>query len=99
MQEQVVEPAVRGARHVIEAAAEAGGTVRRVVLTSSIGAVAMDPGRAAAAVVDESCWSDLDFCRRTRNWYCYGKAAAERAVWTWWWSPRCWCRARRCSRR
>ncbi|XP_025813623.1 cinnamoyl-CoA reductase 1-like isoform X2 [Panicum hallii] len=76
----MVEPAVRGTRHVIDAAAEAG-TVRRVVLTSSIGAVAMDPGRAPDAVVDESCWSDLDFCKSTRNWYCYGKAAAERAAW------------------
>ncbi|TKW19847.1 hypothetical protein SEVIR_4G046000v4 [Setaria viridis] len=79
--EQMVEPAVRGTRHVIDAAAEAGGTVRRVVLTSSIGAVAMDPNRAADAVVDESCWSDLDFCKATRNWYCYGKAAAEKAAW------------------
>ncbi|KAG8076915.1 hypothetical protein GUJ93_ZPchr0006g41378 [Zizania palustris] len=79
--EEMVEPAVKGTRYVIEAAAAAGGTVRRVVLTSSIGAVAMDPGRSPDAVVDESCWSDLDFCERTRNWYCYGKTAAERAAW------------------
>ncbi|KAL5199967.1 hypothetical protein ABZP36_021170 [Zizania latifolia] len=80
-QEEMVEPAVKGTRYVIEAAAAAGGTVRRVVLTSSIGAVAMYPGRSPDAVVDESCWSDLDFCERTRNWYCYGKTAAERAAW------------------
>nr|CAB3469608.1 unnamed protein product [Digitaria exilis] len=78
--EQMVEPAVRGTRHVIDAAAESG-TVRRVVLTSSIGAVAMDPNRAPDAVVDESCWSDLDFCKNTKNWYCYGKAVAEKAAW------------------
>lgn len=78
--EEMVEPAVRGTRYVIDAAAEAG-TVRRVVLTSSIGAVAMDPRREPDAVVDESCWSDLDFCKKTKNWYCYGKAAAERAAW------------------
>ncbi|CAL5051460.1 unnamed protein product [Urochloa decumbens] len=78
--EQMVEPAVRGTRHVIDAAAESG-TVRRVVLTSSIGAVAMDPTRPPGAVVDESCWSDLDFCKSTKNWYCYGKAVAEKAAW------------------
>ncbi|CAN6164830.1 unnamed protein product [Urochloa humidicola] len=78
--EQMVEPAVRGTRHVIDAAAESG-TVRRVVLTSSIGAVAMDPSRPPGAVVDESCWSDLDFCKATKNWYCYGKAVAEKAAW------------------
>jgi cinnamoyl-CoA reductase len=65
MQEEMVEPAVRGTRYVIDAAAEAG-TVRRVVLTSSIGAVAMDPRREPDAVVDESCWSDLDFCKKTK---------------------------------
>ncbi|XP_021304639.1 cinnamoyl-CoA reductase 1 isoform X2 [Sorghum bicolor] len=79
-QEEMVEPAVTGTRYIIDAAAEAG-TVRRVVLTSSIGAVAMDPNRSPDAVVDESCWSDLDFCKKTKNWYCYGKAVAEQAAW------------------
>jgi nucleoside-diphosphate-sugar epimerase len=65
MQEQMVEPAVRGTEYVINAAAEAG-TVRRVVFTSSIGAVTMDPSRGPDVVVDESCWSDLEFCKKTR---------------------------------
>ncbi|KAF7099884.1 hypothetical protein CFC21_101468 [Triticum aestivum] len=78
--EEMVEPAVRGTSYVIDAAAESG-TVRRVVLTSSIGAVAMDPNRARDAVVDESCWSDLEFCKKTKNWYCYGKTVAEREAW------------------
>nr|XP_018682240.1 PREDICTED: cinnamoyl-CoA reductase 1 isoform X2 [Musa acuminata subsp. malaccensis] len=78
--EQMVEPAVRGARYVIIAAAEAG-TVRRVVFTSSIGAVTMDPNRGPDVVVDESCWSDLEYCKNTRNWYCYGKVVAEQAAW------------------
>ncbi|MQL90277.1 hypothetical protein Taro_022865 [Colocasia esculenta] len=77
--EQMMEPAVKGSRYVVEAAAAAG--VRRVVLTSSIGAVHMDPNRPADAVVDESCWSDLEFCKATKNWYCYGKAMAEREAW------------------
>ncbi|CAA2952762.1 cinnamoyl- reductase 1-like [Olea europaea subsp. europaea] len=77
--EQMVEPAVTGAKNVIRAAAEA--KVRRVVLTSSIGAVYMDPNRDPEKVVDESCWSDLEFCKNTKNWYCYGKAVAEQAAW------------------
>ena len=60
-----MEPAVRGTEYVINAAAEAG-TVRRVVFTSSIGAVTMDPSRGPDVVVDESCWSDLEFCKKTR---------------------------------
>nr|DAD45229.1 TPA_asm: hypothetical protein HUJ06_003459 [Nelumbo nucifera] len=77
--EQMVEPAVNGTRNVINAAAEA--KVRRVVFTSSIGAVYMDPNRSPDKVVDETCWSDLEFCKNTKNWYCYGKAVAEQAAW------------------
>ncbi|KAK1317481.1 Cinnamoyl-CoA reductase 1 [Acorus calamus] len=77
--EVMVEPAVNGAVNVVKAAADAG--VRRVVFTSSIGTVYMDPNRGPDVVVDESCWSDLDFCKDTKNWYCYGKTVAEREAW------------------
>jgi len=63
-QEEMVEPAVSGAKNVIIAAAEA--KVRRVVFTSSIGAVYMDPSRSIDLVVDESCWSDLEYCKNTK---------------------------------
>ncbi|CAM8952305.1 unnamed protein product [Rhodiola kirilowii] len=76
--EQMVEPAVNGTKNVIIAAAEA--KVKRMVFTSSIGAVYMDPNRSPDAVVDESCWSDLEFCKNTKNWYCYGKTVAEQAA-------------------
>ncbi|XP_020600015.1 cinnamoyl-CoA reductase 1-like [Phalaenopsis equestris] len=75
----MVQPAIEGARNVITCAAEAG--VRRVVFTSSVGAMTMDPKRSEDVVVDESCWSDLDFCKKTKNWYCYGKAVVEQAAW------------------
>ncbi|KAH7437415.1 hypothetical protein KP509_05G070200 [Ceratopteris richardii] len=81
---QMVDPSIQGTLNVLNAALQAG--VRRAVMTSSIGAVAMDPHRDPIVVeeiamdpnvvVDESCWSNLDY-----NWYCYGKAVAEQAAW------------------
>lgn len=64
LKELMVEPAVDGTKNVIIAAAEA--KLRRVVFTSSIGAVYMDPNRGPDVVVDESCWSDLEFCKNTK---------------------------------
>ncbi|KAA0037701.1 cinnamoyl-CoA reductase 2-like [Cucumis melo var. makuwa] len=75
----LVEQAVLGTKNVIMAAAEA--KVRRVVFTSSIGTIYMNPNRSPDAVVDESCWSDLDFCKNTKNWYCYAKTVAEQTAW------------------
>ena len=60
----MVEPAVIGTKNVIVAAAET--KVRRVVFTSSIGAVYMDPSRGPDEVIDEDCWSDLEFCKATK---------------------------------
>ncbi|MCO5579113.1 hypothetical protein L7F22_032965 [Adiantum nelumboides] len=76
---QMVDPAVNGTINVMDAASQAG--VSRVVITSSIGAVYMDPHRDPSIIVDESCWSDLEFCKNTKNWYCYGKTVAEKAAW------------------
>ncbi|TVU42330.1 hypothetical protein EJB05_08728, partial [Eragrostis curvula] len=78
--EEMIDPAVNGTVNVINAAADAG-TVRRVVFTSSIGAVYMDPRHGPGAEVDETCWSDLEYCKNTKNWYCYAKKVAEQAAW------------------
>ncbi|XP_023520749.1 cinnamoyl-CoA reductase 2-like [Cucurbita pepo subsp. pepo] len=74
-----VEETIIGTKNVILAAAEA--KVRRIVFTSSIGTVYMNPNRSPDMIVDESCWSDLDFCKNTENWYCYAKTVAEQTAW------------------
>lgn len=77
--EQVIEPAVEGTRNVMEACAETG--VKRVVFTSYIGAVYMNPHRDPLAIAHDDCWSDLDYCVQTKNWYCYAKTLAEKSAW------------------
>lgn len=56
--------AIEGTKNAINAAADMG--VQRVVHTSSYGAVYMNPNRSPDQLVDESCWSDLGFCLKTK---------------------------------
>eukprot|EP00253_Pinus_taeda_P029168 PITA_29168 len=72
MQEEAIEPPVKGTKNVMEACAEMG---------SSIGAVYLDLDRNPFAIVNEDCCSNLDCCIQTRNWYCYPKTLAERSAW------------------
>lgn len=77
--EKMIEPAIRGTRHVMTVAADTG--VKRVVFTSSIGTVYMNPYRDPNEPVDDTCWSDLEYCKKTENWYCYAKTVAEQGAW------------------
>ncbi|KAF8407927.1 hypothetical protein HHK36_007067 [Tetracentron sinense] len=68
-----------GARNVIEACGRAG-YVKRCIFTSSLLASIWqghDDG-----VIDETCWSDEDFCRDNRLWFALGKTTAEKVAWT-----------------
>ncbi|KAM5573980.1 hypothetical protein ABKV19_013482 [Rosa sericea] len=72
---ELIEPAVKGTLNVLKASLEA--KVKRVVFVSSVAAVAMNPTWAEDQVLDESCWSDKEYCRNTENWYCLSKTEAE----------------------
>ncbi|MCI07047.1 cinnamoyl-CoA reductase 2-like, partial [Trifolium medium] len=69
------EPAVKGTANVLEASLKA--KVERVVFVSSAAAVAINPNFPKDKVIDESCWSDKDYCKKTKNWYYYAKTEAE----------------------
>ncbi|KAK0575966.1 hypothetical protein LWI29_009713 [Acer saccharum] len=72
---KVLEPAVKGTLNVLKACHEA--KVKRVAFVSSISAVCMNPKWPKGKVMDETCWSDKDYCRTTKNWYCLSKTEAE----------------------
>ena len=74
-QRDLVDPAVNGTISVLESCLEAG-TVRRVVLTSSVAAVT---DRADGHLNTESDWNTTSSL--TRNPYYYSKTLAERAAW------------------
>jgi dihydroflavonol-4-reductase len=74
-QRDLVDPAVMGTRHVLDACLWAG--VKRVVLTSSVAAVTDEPGNGR--VLTEADWNTTSSVRR--NPYFYSKVLAEREAW------------------
>ncbi|KAG2590368.1 dihydroflavonol 4-reductase-like [Panicum virgatum] len=77
---EVIKPTVEGMLDIMRACKEAG-TVRRIVFTSSAGAVNIEERQRP--VYDQDNWSDVDFCRRVKmtGWmYFVSKSLAEKAA-------------------
>ena len=72
----LIVPAVEGTRRVLAACATAGG-VSRVVLTSSLAAIASGRSDHGERVLTEADWSNPDRCEP----YQKSKTLAERAAW------------------
>ncbi|KAF5199760.1 hypothetical protein FRX31_010654 [Thalictrum thalictroides] len=51
--------------------------MRGVVVVSSVAAVVMIPKLPKDQVLDETYWSDKEYCSATDNWYCLAITAAE----------------------
>ncbi|KAL0324806.1 UNVERIFIED_CONTAM: Cinnamoyl-CoA reductase 1 [Sesamum radiatum] len=77
---ELVEPALKGTLNVLKACSEEK-KVRRVVIVSSVAAVMMNPNWPKDQLMDETCWSDAEYCKTTNNWYCFSKTVAEAEAW------------------
>lgn len=75
---EFIEPAVEGTRSVLESCVKAG-TVKHVVMTSSMSAVAPDP---EPDMKNEGHWSDPDLQIAKNSWYGASKTLAEKEAWT-----------------
>ncbi|KAK6119752.1 hypothetical protein DH2020_046506 [Rehmannia glutinosa] len=80
-QAELVDPALKGTLNVLGSCAKAP-SVKRVVLTSSMASVYFN-GKTLTpeVVIDETWWSDIEFCRRNKQWYVLSKTLAEDAAW------------------
>ncbi|KAK4441448.1 Cinnamoyl-CoA reductase 1 [Sesamum alatum] len=80
-QAELIDPALKGTLNVLGSCAKTP-SVKRVVLTSSVAAVAYN-GKPLTpeVVVDESWWSNPDVCRKMQQWYVLSKTLAEDAAW------------------
>nr|APG32500.1 putative cinnamoyl-CoA reductase 5 [Freesia hybrid cultivar] len=72
---EIIAPALNGTLNVLEACSE--GKVKRVIVVSSLAAVGMNPSWSLDKVRNEECWSDMEYDRRTENWYSLSKTLAE----------------------
>ncbi|CAA0805801.1 NAD(P)-binding Rossmann-fold superfamily protein [Striga hermonthica] len=80
-QADLIDPALKGTLNVLRSCAKTP-SVKRVVLTSSVVAIfANGKPRTPEVVVDETWWSDPEFCRQTQQWYFLSKTLAEDAAW------------------
>ncbi|KAL0371092.1 UNVERIFIED_CONTAM: Tetraketide alpha-pyrone reductase 1 [Sesamum angustifolium] len=80
-QGELIDPAWKGTLNVL-GSCEKTPSVKRVVLTSSIAAIfANGKPRTPEVVLDETRWSDPEFCKQTQQWYLLSKTLAEAAAW------------------
>lgn len=80
-QVELLDPAVKGTLNVLGSCAK-HPSIRRVVLTSSVAAVAYnEKPRTPDVVVDETWFSDPNLCRESKVWYVLSKTLAEDAAW------------------
>ncbi|MBA0548626.1 hypothetical protein Golob_019715 [Gossypium lobatum] len=80
-QAELLDPAVKGTLNVLSSCAKTP-SVKRVVLTSSIAAVAYNgKPRTPDVVVDENWFSDPDYCKGLKLWYVVSKTMAEDSAW------------------
>ncbi|KAI5419795.1 phenylacetaldehyde reductase [Lathyrus oleraceus] len=80
-QAELIDPAVKGTLNVLKSCAKSP-SVKRVVLTSSTSAVAFNTRpKNPGVIVDETWFSDPDFCRESQLWYTLSKTLAEAAAW------------------
>ncbi|GAU43987.1 hypothetical protein TSUD_135460 [Trifolium subterraneum] len=80
-QVEVIDPALKGTLNVLKSCAKSP-SVKRVILTSSVSAIAFNARpKNPEVVVDETWFSDPDFCRELKVWYTLSKTLAEAAAW------------------
>ncbi|KAL5557665.1 hypothetical protein UlMin_033876 [Ulmus minor] len=75
LEEEFVEPIVRGTRNVLNACKDT--QVKRVVLVSTAGAVQVNPDWPKDQAMDEQSWSNKESCKATQNYYRLAKTIAE----------------------
>ncbi|GJN13014.1 hypothetical protein PR202_ga31347 [Eleusine coracana subsp. coracana] len=79
-QAELLDPAVKGTLNVLSSCKKA--SIKRVVVTSSMAAVAYNgKPRTPDVIVDETWLSNPEICAKMQQWYVVSKTLAEEAAW------------------
>ncbi|XP_071697526.1 phenylacetaldehyde reductase-like [Rutidosis leptorrhynchoides] len=80
-QTELIEPALKGTLNVLSSCSKAS-SVKRVVVTSSLASVAYNARpKTPEVVIDETWFSDPNYCKEMKLWYALSKTLAEEAAW------------------
>ncbi|KAG6759640.1 hypothetical protein POTOM_036124 [Populus tomentosa] len=78
--ETLIDPCIKGTLNVLNSCSKAS-SVKRVVFTSSSSTVRYRDDTPQIFSLNESHWSDTEYCKRHNLWYAYAKTVAEKEAW------------------
>nr|UUJ74919.1 cinnamoyl-CoA reductase [Cephalotaxus hainanensis] len=80
IKETLIDPCVNGTINVLKSCSRSP-SVKRVVLTSSCSSIRYDYNTQQISHLDESHWSNPDYCKQFNLWYAFAKTIAEKEAW------------------
>lgn len=76
----LIDPCIKGTLNVLSSCTKAS-SVKRIVLTGSCSAIRFRNDVQQVSPLNESHWSDPEYCKRYSLWYAYAKTLGEKAAW------------------
>ncbi|XP_071692801.1 tetraketide alpha-pyrone reductase 2-like [Rutidosis leptorrhynchoides] len=81
IQETLIDPCIKGTMNVLTSCKKSK-SIKRVVLTSSCSAIRYHYDAQQVSPLNESHWSDTEYCKQYNLWYAYAKTIAEKDAWS-----------------
>ncbi|KAK1437626.1 hypothetical protein QVD17_03424 [Tagetes erecta] len=81
IKETLIDPCIKGTLNVLTSCKKAK-SVKRVVLTSSCSSIRYRHDVQQISPLNESHWSDTEYCKHYNLWYAYAKTIAEKDAWS-----------------
>ncbi|OVA04996.1 NAD-dependent epimerase/dehydratase [Macleaya cordata] len=78
----LIDPSIKGTMNVLKSCSKSS-SLKRVVVTSSCSAVRYRYDAQQVSPLNESHWSDPEYCKSYNLWYPYSKTLAEEQAWKW----------------